>query len=55
MSRKLIGTIIPAKIPNDRIGINGLKKLARKATAVVEEVTVIALTPLLNAKAILRF
>lgn len=41
---KFIGMIAPANIPNAAIGIRGLKMLAAKATAVVDAVTVIALT-----------
>ena len=47
-SRKLIGIKTPEKRPKDLIGIKGLKILAKKATAVVLEVTDIALTPRLN-------
>ena len=36
----------PANIPNDLIGIIGLKALAKKATEVVLDVTAIALTAL---------
>lgn len=50
---KLIGIRTPEKIPNALIGINGLKTLAKNATAVVLDVTVMALTPLLNEYAIL--
>ena len=46
--RKLIGIKTPENIPKDLIGIKGLKMLAKKATAVVLDVTVIALTPLLK-------
>jgi len=42
-------------MPNDLIGINGLKKLAKKATLVVEDVTAIALTALLKEYASLFF
>ena len=45
--------IIPANTPKAFIGIKGLKILAIKATAVVLEVTAIALTALLQAYAIL--
>jgi hypothetical protein len=48
-SKKLIGMSTPVKIPNDLIGMIGLKALAKKATAVVLDVTVMALTPLLKA------
>lgn len=48
-SKKLIGMSTPVKIPNDLIGIIGLKALAKKATAVVLDVTVMARTPLLKA------
>lgn len=34
----------PEKTPNDRMGMIGLNKLAKKAAAVVLEVIVIALT-----------
>lgn len=53
--KKLTGMRTPEKIPKALIGIMGLKTLAKKATAVVLEVTVIARTPLLKAYAILRF
>ena len=46
--KKLIGMSVPAKTPNALIGIIGLKRLAKNAAAVVAEVTVIALTPLLK-------
>lgn len=46
--KKLIGIKTPVKIPKALIGIIGLMALAKNATAVVLEVTVIALTPLLN-------
>ena len=46
---------MPAKIPKDLIGIKGLKQLAKNATLVVEEVTAIALTALLNEQASLFF
>ena len=45
---KFIGIRTPEKIPKDLIGIKGEKILAKKATAVVDEVTDIALTPRLN-------
>lgn len=48
-SKKLIGMSTPVKIPNDLIGMIGLKALAKKATAVVLDVTVMARTPLLKA------
>ena len=38
-----------AKIPNDAMGMMGLKRLAMKATEVVLEVTKVALDALLNA------
>ena len=47
--KKLIGIKTPVNIPNALIGIIGLKALAKKATAVVLDVTVMALTPLLKA------
>ena len=47
--RKFTGTIIPEYIPNPLIGIKGLKILAINATAVVLDVTAIALVPLLKA------
>lgn len=53
--RKLTGISTPENIPKALIGIMGLKTLAKKATAVVLDVTVIALTPLLKAYAILFF
>jgi len=43
----------PEKIPNDLMGIRGEKALAKKATAVVVEVTAIAFTALFHAYAIL--
>ena len=46
-------TISPANIPNAFIGIKGLKKLAKKATAVVLEVKAMALSDLLKVYAIL--
>jgi hypothetical protein len=52
-SKKLIGISTPVKIPNALIGIISLKAFAKKATAVVLEVTDIALTPLLKEYAIL--
>ena len=45
---KFIGIRTPENSPNDLIGISGLKILAKNATAVVLDVTDIALTPLLN-------
>lgn len=53
--KKLIGIRTPENIPNALIGIIGLNAFAKKATAVVLEVTDIALTPLLNEYAILFF
>ena len=52
--RKFTGTIMAAKIPNARIGLISDEALARKATAVVLEVTAIARNDLLKAYAILR-
>jgi hypothetical protein len=49
IKKKLIGIKTPVNIPNALIGIIGLKALAKKATAVVLDVTVMALTPLLKA------
>ena len=46
--KKFMGTMTPAKTPNALIGMMGEKKLAKKATAVVLEVTAIALEALLN-------
>lgn len=46
--KKLIGISTPENIPKDLMGIKGLKILAKKATAVVLEVTDMALTPLLK-------
>jgi len=46
--KKLMGISTPENIPKARIGIIVLKAFAKKATAVVLEVTLIALTPLLN-------
>lgn len=46
--KKLMGIKTPVKIPNALIGIIGLVALAKNATAVVLDVTVIALTPLLK-------
>ena len=46
--KKLIGIKTPGKIPKARIGMIGLMALAKNATAVVLEVTVMALTPLLK-------
>jgi len=45
---ELIGIKTPVKIPKALIGMIGLMALAKNATAVVLEVTVMALTPLLN-------
>ena len=53
--RKFIGTMIAAKIPKARIGLISEEALARKATAVVLEVTAMARNDLLKAYAILRF
>ena len=53
--KKLIGIRVPAKIPKALIGIIGLTRFAKKAAAVVAEVTVMALTPLLKEYAILCF
>ena len=47
--KKLAGMIMAAYIPNDLIGICGLKTLARKATAVVPDVIAMALTARLHA------
>lgn len=43
-STKFMGIKKPEKTPNDRMGMIGLNKLAKKAAAVVLEVIVIALT-----------
>jgi len=48
-SKKLIGMSTPVKIPNDLIGMMGLNAFAKKATAVVLDVTVMARTPLRKA------
>jgi len=53
--RKFIGIKKPEKIPKALIGMIELKMLAKNATAVVLDVTDIALTPLLKAYAILLF
>jgi hypothetical protein len=45
---KFIGIIAPANMPKAAIGMSGLKMFAANATAVVEAVTVIALTALLH-------
>jgi hypothetical protein len=45
----------PEKIPKALMDIMGLKIFAKNATALVLDVTVIVLTPHLNAYAILRF
>ena len=54
-SKKFIGTIVPAKILNARIGIMGQMMFPKKAIAVVLEVKAIALTALLNVYAILFY
>ena len=46
--KKLIGIRTPENIPNALMGMIGLNAFAKKATAVVLEVTVMALTPLLK-------
>ena len=46
--KKLTGMMIAAKMPNARIGRISERALARKAIAVVLEVTKIALKALLN-------
>ena len=51
--KKLTGMSTPENIPNALIGKMGLKALAKNATAVVLEVTVIALTARRNEYAIL--
>lgn len=51
--RKLIGIKTPVKIPNALIGMIGLNAFAKNAMAVVLDVTVMALTPLLKEYAIL--
>lgn len=48
VSKKTIKMTIPAKIPKLLMGMIGLKKLAKKAAAVVEEVTAMALEALLK-------
>ena len=53
--KKFTSTIIAANIPNALIGLISDEALAKKATAVVLDVTAIALKDLLNAYAILRF
>jgi len=52
--RKLTGIKMAAKMPNARIGLISLSALARKATAVVLEVTRIARNERLNAYATRR-
>ena len=47
--KKFTGTMIAAKMPKDLIGLMSDDALARKATAVVLEVTAIALNDLLKA------
>ena len=42
--RKFDGIMIAANIPNEMIGICGLRTLAKKATVVVADVTLIART-----------
>lgn len=51
--RKLIGIRTPVNIPKDLMGMISLKAFAKNAMAVVLDVTVIALTPLLKEYAIL--
>ena len=51
--KKLTGISIPEKIPKALIGMIGLNTFAKRATAVVLLVTVMALTPLLKLYAIL--
>lgn len=46
--RKLIGIKIPEKIPKALIGIIGLRAFAKNATAVVLDVTAMALEALLK-------
>jgi hypothetical protein len=53
--KKLMGINVPANTPKALIGMIGLIRFAKKAAAVVAEVTVIALTPLLKEYAILYF
>lgn len=53
--KKLTGMMIAAKIPKARIGLMSDVALARKATAVVLDVTAMALKDLLKAYAILLF
>ena len=53
--KKFTGTIIAAKMPKPRIGRMSDAALARKATAVVLEVTAIARNDRLKAYAIRRF
>lgn len=53
-TKKFTGIIIAAYIPNPRIGLISENAFARKATAVVLEVTAMALKERLKAKAILR-
>ena len=52
--KKFTGTITAAYIPNALIGLTSESELARKATAVVLEVTAMALKDLLKAYASLR-
>jgi hypothetical protein len=52
---KFIGIITAAKIPNDLIGISFEKLEARKANAVVDDVTSIAFDALLQVYAIHEF
>ena len=47
--RKFTGTMIAAKIPKARIGLISEEALAKKATAVVLEVTAMARNDLLKA------
>ena len=47
-NKKFMGISTPENIPKDLMGIKGLKMFAKKATAVVLEVTDMALTPLLK-------
>lgn len=54
-STKFMGIKKPEKTPNDRMGMIGLNKLAKKAAAVVLEVIVIALALRLKEYAILLF
>ena len=53
--KKLTGIMMAAKIPKERIGLISEAALARKATAVVLDVTMMALNERLKANAILRF